>query len=227
MPPLTQRCLAEFLGTAFLLLGVLGSGIMAQQLTEDVGLQLLQNAFATAGTLVAIIVAFSWVSGAHFNPIVSLVAALLGELRTGDALAYLGAQMSGACAGALLANGLFGLPILQWATTDRSANNLIVSEIVASIGLLLVIWGSMRGSSPSSTPFAVAAYIGGAYYFTSSTSFANPAVTVARSLSDTFAGIDPVSVPWFVLAQLVGALIGAWLIRVVFYQGGNHQSSPS
>ncbi len=215
-PGLTQRALAEFLGTALLLLGVIGSGIMAQRLSTDAGLQLLQNAFATAGVLAAIILAFAWVSGAHFNPAVTLTARLLGEVSTQTAAAYIGAQFAGGSTGAVLANLMFELDPINWSTTDRSGIHLWLAEVIATLGLLLVIWGVVRAGRADAAPYAVAAYIGGAYYFTSSTSFANPAVTVARTMSDTFAGIKPSSAPGFVLAQLIGALFAVGLIGVVF-----------
>lgn len=218
---LSQRLLAEFLGTMFLLVGVIGSGIMAQRLSSDVGLQLLQNALATAGVLVAVISAFAWVSGAHFNPAVTLAARLLGEISSRDAAAYCLSQVAGAVCGTVLANLMFDLPAVAWSTTDRSSPNLLLSEVVATVGLLLAIWGTQRSGHSSSIPIVVASYIGGAYYFTSSTSFANPAVTLARTLSDTFAGIAPASAPAFILCQLVGSGVAFVTIRVVFYTDAN------
>ncbi len=218
-PGLAQKALAEFLGTAFLLAGVLGSGIMAQRLSEDVGLQLFQNAFATAGVLAAIILAFGWVSGAHFNPAVTLAARLLGELTTKTAVVYVAAQVVGGIVGAIAANLMFELDAVNWSTHERSSANLLLSEVIATLGLLLIIWGVVRGGRADAAPYAVAAYIGGAYYFTSSTSFANPAVTIARTMSDTFAGIKPSSAPAFIVAQLVGVAIAVVLIGVVFTRG--------
>ncbi len=222
-PALRQRALAEFLGTHFLLVGVIGSGIMAQRLSDDVGLQLLQNAFATSGILAAIILAFGWISGAHFNPAVTLLARALDELDSTTAVAYLGAQLGGAISGALVANIMFDLPAVNLSTTERGSLNLLLGEVVATLGLLLIIWGVVRAGRADAAPYAVAAYIGGAYYFTSSTSFANPAVTVARTLSDTFAGIKPSSAPGFIVAQLLGTTLALVLIPVVFA----HDPSPT
>lgn len=216
MTSLPRRALAEFLGTAFLVAVVIGSGIMAVRLSpHDVGLQLLENAVATAFGLTALILAFGSVSGAHFNPVVSLVDWRLGGLRPRDLGAYAGAQVAGACVGAMVANLMFDLPAVDWSTKVRSGSGIWLAEVVATVGLLLVIIGSNRENARS-TPFAVGAYIGAAYFFTSSTSFANPAVTVGRMLSDTFAGIAPESVPAFVVAQLIGAVVGFALIRALF-----------
>lgn len=214
--PLSQQVLAEFIGTTMLLIGVIGSGIMAERLSTDVGLQLLQNALATAGVLVAIILTFAWVSGAHFNPAVTLTARLLGELETRQAVAFVAAQTAGAGAGACLANLMFDRSIVSFSTTERTGSHLFLAEVVATLGLLMVIWGVVRSGETQAVAYAVAAYIGGAYYFTSSTSFANPAVTLARTLSDSFAGISPSSVPGFIGAQLLGVGIAALLIRRVF-----------
>lgn len=213
---LAQRAAAEFIGSAFLLLGVLGSGIMATNLTDDVGLQLFQNAFATAGILAALIAAFSWVSGAHFNPAVSLLSRLLGEISTKTLGAYVGAQIAGAGLGAIAANVLFELPAIDFSERDRTGGNLVLSELIATVGLLVLIWGVVRSGKTQAVPLTVASYIGGAYYFTSSTAFANPAVTLARTLSDTFAGISPASVPGFLGAQFAGVLIALGIIRFVF-----------
>lgn len=216
MTSLPRRALAEFLGTAFLVAVVIGSGIMAVRLSpHDVGLQLLENAIATAFGLTALILAFGSVSGAHFNPVVSLVDWRLGGLRPRELGAYAGAQVAGACVGAMVANLMFDLPAVDWSTKVRSGSGIWLAEVVATVGLLLVIVGSNR-ENVRSTPFAVGAYIGAAYFFTSSTSFANPAVTVGRMLSDTFAGIAPRSAPAFVVAQLVGAVLGYALIRALF-----------
>jgi glycerol uptake facilitator-like aquaporin len=214
--PLPRRALAEFLGTGFLVAVVVGSGIMAVRLSpHDLGLELLENSVATAAGLVALILAFGSVSGAHFNPVVSLVDWRLGGLDTRELGAYVGAQLAGACIGCISANLMFDRAVVDWSTKVRSGSGLWFAEAVATVGLLLVIIGSNR-EHPRSTPFAVGAYIGAAYFFTSSTSFANPAVTVGRTLSDTFAGIAPESVPAFVLAQLAAAAIGLVLIRVLF-----------
>jgi len=195
---------AELIGTAFLLLAVVGSGIMAQRLCGgNIGLALLANALATGGALIALILAFGSVSGAHLNPVVTLAVAMRDK-SWNNALPYIVAQVLGALAGTALANLMFGLPAFTASHHERSGTALIVSEFVATFCLLAVIWGCAR-SRPAATPYAVAAYIVGAYWFTPSTSFANPAVTVARSLTDTFSGIRPLDVPLFIVAQIVGA----------------------
>lgn len=215
--PLARRVLAEFLGTAFLLVAVVGSGIAAQTLSpSDTGLALLENAIATGAALVAIILAVGSVSGAHLNPVVSAVDAVFGGLRRTDLAWYVVAQVVGAATGVLLANLMFGLPALNISTHVRSSPGLWLGEIIATLGLLLVVFGLVRSKNTQVAPFAVGAYITGAYFFTSSTSFANPAVTVARTLSDTFAGIAPSSVPGFVLAQVLGAVIACGVIRVLW-----------
>jgi arsenate reductase len=209
--------LAEAVGTGFLVAVVVGSGIAAQRLSPgDVGLQLFENAAATAAGLVALILAFGPVSGAHFNPVVTAADRLFGGLSTGDAAAYVAAQVGGGCAGAVVANLMFGEPAVAWSTRSRTGGGLWLAEVVATVGLLLVIFGVARSGRTSAAPFAVGAYIGSAYFFTASTSFANPAVTVARSLSDTFAGIKPSSVPAFVLFQVVGLAVGAGLVRALY-----------
>ena len=196
---------AEFVGTALLLLAVVGSGIMAQRLCgNNIGLMLLANAIATGGALMALILAFGPISGAHFNPVVTLVDAWQGGVSWVHVGPYIVAQILGALAGTALANGMFGLPLFFPSHHVRSGAPLLVSEFVATFGLLATIWGCVR-SRASATPYAVAAYIVGAYWFTPSTSFANPAVTIARSLTDTFAGIRPLDVPLFIIAQLLGA----------------------
>ena len=203
---LSQAVVAEFVATAFLLLAVVGSGIMAQRLCGgNVGLELLANAIATGGALIALILAFGPVSGAHMNPAVTLVDAWQGGMKWAAVAPYVIAQVAGALAGTALANGMFGLPLFFASHHERSGAPLVVSEFAATFGLLATIWGCVR-SRPAATPYAVAAYIVGAYWFTPSTSFANPAVTLARSLTDTFAGIRPVDVPLFIVAQLGGAL---------------------
>ena len=214
---LPRRALAEGVGTGLLIVAVIGSGIMATQLSpDDVGLQLLENAFATAGALVALILMFGAVSGAHFNPIVTLVDKFTGTVKWKDAGVYIVAQTIGACVGAVIANLMFELPAIEFSTKDRSSPAFWLSEVVATVTLLLVIHGCVRTGKANVVPFAVAAWIGGAYWFTSSTSFANPAVTIARSLSDSFAGIAPSSVPMFIAAQLVGLVIAVALIRFFF-----------
>jgi arsenate reductase len=214
---LARRLAAEALGTAFLIVAVIGSGIMATRLSpDDVGLQLLENAAATAGALVGLILMFGAVSGAHFNPVVTLTDRLLGTTSTGDTVAYVAAQVVGGCLGAVVANLMFELPAVEWSTKERSSPALWLSEVVATVGLLLVIQGCVRTGRARAVPFAVGAWIGGAYWFTSSTSFANPAVTVARTLSDTFAGIAPSSAPAFIVMQLVGAVVAFGLIRLFY-----------
>ncbi len=214
--PDVRRLTGEFVGTAFLLAAVVGSGIMAENLTDDVGLQLLQNAFATAGVLVALILAFGSVSGAHFNPAVTLTDRWFGGIDTPTAVWYIAAQTAGGIVGVMAANIMFDLRAIEWSTKDRSSPNLVFAEGIATLGLLLVIFGVVRSGRTSAVPFAVGGYIAGAYYFTSSTSFANPAVTIARMFSDTFAGIRPASAPAFIAAQLVAVVVGIALIHVLF-----------
>jgi glycerol uptake facilitator-like aquaporin len=207
---LARRAGAEALGAAMLVATVIGSGIMAQQLSpDDVGLQLLENAFATAAALAAIILTIGPISGAHLNPVVTLVDIGLGRRPAREAPVYIGAQVLGACFGAVVANAMFALPLVEASTKVRTGGPLWVGEVVATFGLVLVIFAMTRGGEHPHVPFAVAGYIAGAYWFTSSTSFANPAVTVGRTLSDSFAGIAPASAPGFVAAQLVGAAL-AW-----------------
>jgi glycerol uptake facilitator-like aquaporin len=214
---LVRRLIAEGLGTAFLLIAVVGSGIMARQLSpSDVGLQLLENAAATAGALIGLILMFGAVSGAHFNPVVTLVDRASGSISNRDASCYIGAQVVGGCIGTIIANLMFELPAVEWSTKSRSSGALWLSEVVATVGLLLVIHGCVRTGRASAVPFAVGAWIGGAYFFTSSTSFANPAVTIGRTLSDTFAGIKPSSAPMFIVMQLLGAAVAFVLIRVLY-----------
>jgi arsenate reductase len=214
---LSRRVAAEALGTSLLVVAVIGSGIMASRSSPgDIGLQLLENAVATAGALVALILMFGAVSGAHLNPVVTLVDRSFRAISTRDAGLYIAAQVAGACVGAFVANVMFGRPAFEWSTTTRSSGGLWLSEVVATAGLLVVIHGCVRGGRAAAVPFAVAAWIGGAYWFTSSTSFANPAVTIGRMLSDTFAGIKPSSAPMFIVMQLVGATIAIVLIRFFF-----------
>jgi glycerol uptake facilitator-like aquaporin len=214
---LARRLTAEALGTGLLVLAVVGSGIMASRLSpDDVGLQLLENAAATAGALVALIWMLGAVSGAHFNPLVTLLDRSFGAISTGDASLYLAAQVAGGCLGAIVANLMFDLPAIDWSTKVRSSGGLWLSEVVATAGLLLVIHGCVRSGRANVVAVAVGVWIGGAYFFTSSTSFANPAVTVARTLSDSFAGIAPSSAPMFILMQLVGAGIALVLIRYLY-----------
>jgi len=213
--PLARAAAIEFVATAFLLIAVVGSGIMAERLSGgNVALALLANAIATGGALLALILAFGPQSGAHMNPAVSFAAAALDELRWDHALAYALAQVAGAIAGVLIAHVMFELPVLQLSAHVRAGYGQWVAEAVATFGLLVVIWGSRAHQAPV-TPFAVAAYITGAYWFTASTSFANPAVTLARSLSDTFAGIRPADAPGFMLAQAAGTLLALAFLRAV------------
>ena len=222
---LARRLGAEALGTAFLIVAVIGSGIMASRLSPgDIGLQLFENAFATAGALVGLILMFGAVSGAHFNPLVTITDRMLGTVTTRDTGLYVVAQIIGGCLGAMLANVMFELPAIDLSTKHRSSGALWVSEIVATVGLLLVINGCVRSGRASAVPFAVGAWIAGAYWFTSSTSFANPAVTIARTLSDTFAGIAPSSAPMFIVMQLVGMVIAFGLIR--FFYPHVHEEQP-
>jgi glycerol uptake facilitator-like aquaporin len=231
-----RRLLGEFLGTTFLVAAVIGSGIMASRLSpNDAGLQLLENAAATAAALVAIILAIGPVSGAHLNPVVTLADRLFGGLCSREAAGYIGAQLAGGGAGAVMANLMFAMPAVQLSTQVRSSGGLWFAEVVATFGLLLVIFGVVRSGRASAAPFAVGAYIGSAYFFTASTSFANPAVTAARMLSNTFAGIRPSSVPAFVVAQLVGAALAVLVIRVLYPSVSRyaadvvvpHQADPS
>ena len=220
-PPLGPRLLAEAIGSAFLLIGIVGSGIMAQSLSpNDVGLQLLENAAATTGVLIGIIIMFATVSGAHFNPVVTLVDRMLGSMSTKDAVAYVFAQLAGGCIGTMLANVMFmeqtGRGIIFISAKPRCSGPLWVSEVISTIGLLLIIHGAIRYGKPYVVAVAVGVWIGGAYFFISSTSFANPMVSVARTLSDTFAGIEPVSAALFIVMQLIGAVIGFFLIRYLF-----------
>jgi glycerol uptake facilitator-like aquaporin len=213
---LMRRLVAEALGTCLLIIAVIGSGIMATNLSTDVGVQLLANSAATVGALIGLILMFGAVSGAHFNPAVTFVDRLLGSITTRVATLYAVAQTIGGCIGTVIANVMFSLPIVELSTKVRSSGALWLSEVVATIGLLLVIHGCVRTGRASAVPFAVGAWIGGAYWFTSSTSFANPAVTVARMLSNTFAGIKPSSAPMFIVMQLIGAAIAFGLIRFLY-----------
>jgi arsenate reductase len=217
--PLARKAFAELLGTALLVAAVVGSGIAAQRLSpHDTGLELLENALATGAALVAIILAVGPVSGAHLNPAVSAVDAAFGGLRRTELAAYVAAQVGGGIAGAIIANAMFGNGPISIATHDRSSGNLWLSEVVATFGLLLVVFGVVRARRATAAPFAVGAYITAAYFFTSSTSFANPAVTVARMFSDSFSGIAPGSVAPFVAAQVVGAALAYAAVRMLWPQ---------
>ena len=213
MLSLSKRLVAEFAGTALLLAAVVGSGIMAERLAGgNVAIALLANSLATGGVLVCLIVALGPISGAHFNPAVSLSDALAGGISRLEYCYYTIAQVAGAVTGVLAAHAMFGLPAIAFSHHVRSGPSQWFAEFVATFGLLLVIWGCVRFSSQF-TAFAVAGYIVGAYWFTASTSFANPAVTIARSLSDTFAGIRPIDVPAFLVAQLCGAVAATFLFQ--------------
>lgn len=208
-----RRLVAEAIGTMLLLAAVVGSGIMADRLSGgNQAIALLANTIATGAALIALILTFGWVSGAHFNPAVSIADAFQGGLSWADAGAYIVAQLLGAFLGVGLAHVMFGAPLYSWSTHARAGSAQIVSEGVATFGLLSVIWGCAR-TRPNAVAFAVGAYITAAYWFTSSTSFANPAVTLARALTDTFAGIRPLDVPGFITAQLAGGMAATLLFR--------------
>lgn len=216
-PDLARKALAECCGTAFLVAVVVGSGIAASRLSpNDVGLQLFENAAATAGGLIALILAFGPVSGGHFNPVVSVADCMFGGIDRRELPIYIGAQIAGAISGSIVANLMFEVDAVSWSTHERSTHGLLISEVVATVGLLVVIFGVVRSGRSSAAPFAVGAYIGSAYFFTSSTSFANPAVTIGRMFSDTFAGIDPSSVPAFIACQLAGMVLAVLLIRALY-----------
>jgi arsenate reductase len=214
---LWRRLTAEFLGSALLAAVVIGSGIAAAQLSPGaVGLELLENAAATAAGLYAIILMFGPVSGGHFNPVVSLADAVFGGLRWRDAAAYLPAQVAGCVAGAVLANLVFAEPAMSISVHRRASGAHLLSEVLATAGLVLVIFALARTGRAATAPAAVGAYIGAAYWFTSSTSFANPAITVGRMFSSTFAGIAPSSAPGFIAAQLAGGAVACAIIRALY-----------
>lgn len=230
--PLARRAAAELVGTAALVAVVVGSGIQATELTKDVGLQLLANSTATVFGLGVLILLLGPVSGAHFNPAVTL-AEWWNTRRDGtgvnarEAAIYIPAQIAGGIGGAILADAMFGLPLVEWSTHDRSAGNLLLAEVVATAGLVMLIFGLARANQLRFAPVAVASYIGAAYWFTASTSFANPAVTIGRAFTDTFAGIAPGSVPGFIGAQLVGAVVGLALVAVIFGRGRDESAGDS
>jgi glycerol uptake facilitator-like aquaporin len=212
-----RRILAEFLGSAFLAAVVIGSGIAAQRLSPgQTGLELLENSAATAAGLFTIILMFGPVSGGHFNPVVSFVDAAFGGLSWRDAAAYLPAQVAGCAAGAVLANLMFALPAVSISAKHRATPAHFLSEIIATLGLMLVIFALARSGRGRSAPAAVGAYIGAAYWFTSSTSFANPAITIGRMFSDTFAGIAPSSAPAFIGAQILGGALAMGIIKALY-----------
>ncbi len=220
-PTLSQRLVAELIGTAFLVTAVVGSGIAAARLSpNDVGLQLLVNSLITGAALIALILALQPVS-ASFNPVVTTVERLLGAITTAEAAALIAAQIVGGTIGTVLANVMFDLPAIDLSTTERTGNGLWLAEVVATFGLVLIVFGSLRSARVESVAFAVGGYIAAAYWFTSSTSFANPAVTIARMFSDTFAGIQPGSVPMFIGMQIIGG--GLAFVAVKFL----YPSSPA
>ncbi|MFD9209509.1 aquaporin [Streptomyces sioyaensis] len=224
-PPLVARAAAELVGTAALVAVVVGSGIQATELTRDVGLQLLANSIATVFGLGVLITLLGPVSGAHFNPAVTLAEWWTARRGGGsgvslrEAAVYLPAQIAGAIMGAVLADAMFGEPLVKWSTHARSDGNLLLGEVVATAGLILLVFGLARTDRLRFAPVAVASYIGAAYWFTSSTSFANPAVTIGRAFTDTFAGIAPGSITGFVGAQLAGAVVGLALVALIFTNG--------
>ncbi len=212
-----RRLLAEFVGSALLAAVVVGSGIAAQQLSPgQTGLELLENAAATAAGLFTIILMVGPVSGAHFNPVVSFVDAAFGGLTWADAVAYLSAQVTGCVGGVVLANLMFGGNAISISTKHRASGAHWLAEVVATVGLLLVIFSLARSGRGRMAPAAVGAYIGSAYFFTSSASFANPAITIGRMFSNSFAGIQPASAPGYIVAQIVGGGVGYVLIRAFY-----------
>ncbi|MEL6551291.1 MAG: aquaporin [Pseudomonadota bacterium] len=212
---MTRKLIAEALGTALLLVSVVASGIMAETLTDDVALALLANAVATGAMLFVIITVLGPISGAHFNPAVTLAFALRGEITASAAILYVLCQVAGGLSGVIAAHAMFAQELLQLSTTARATPNLWVSEAIATFGLLFVIFGGLR-ANPQAVPALVAFYITGAYFFTSSTSFANPAVTIARSFTDTFSGIAPGNAPAFIAVQLLTALIATHALSRLF-----------
>ena len=216
MPEVLRKAFAELLGTMLLVATVVGSGIAAQRLSpDDTGLQLLENSVVTGAALVALILALGPVSAA-FNPVITLVERALGAVTTAEAGAYIAAQLVGGCAGAVLANLMFELPAVELSSHDRTGSGLWLGEVVATFGLVLVVFGVIRSQHANQIAYAVGGFITAAYWFTSSTSFANPAVTVARTLSDTFAGIAPGSAPGFVLMQLIGGALALGAVLLLY-----------
>src|SRR3954451_5634481 len=217
LPLLHRQALAEFLGSAGLVAVVIGSGIATQRLSpHDVGLELLENALVTGAGLVALILAFGPVSGAHFNPVVTLADRAFAGVGNRQVAVYLPAQLAGGVVGAMLANLMFGLDAINVSTHQRSSGGLWLSEALATFGLIVLIFGLVRAGKAALAPFAVGAYITAAYWWSSSTSFANPMIDLARTLSDTFAGIAPASVPMFVLMQLAGGAAGVAAVAVLY-----------
>lgn len=210
-----KKLFSEFLGTLTLVAIVVGSGIMATSLSQDVGIQLLINTISTVFGLLVLIQIFAPISGAHFNPVVTMVDLIEGNVSFSQFIQYAVVQILGAVSGAALANAMYGLPMIEAATKLRSGGNLYLGEIVATAGLILIINLLVKQKKSMLIPAMVAAWIGSAYFFTSSTSFANPAVTIGRTLSDSFAGIAPSCAPRFIAAQILGALIGLGLTKVL------------
>ena len=217
---LGRQALAEFLGSAGLVTIVIGSGIAAQRLSHDVGLELLENALVTGAGLVALILAFGPVSGAHFNPAVTLADRVFGGVTTREVLVYLPAQIAGGVVGAIAANLMYGLDAVSISTHHRAGVGLWLSEALATFGLIVLIFGLVRDGRTALAPFAVGAYITAAYWWSSSTSFANPMIDIARMLSNTFAGIAPASVPMFLLMQLIGAAAAVVAVHVLYPELG-------
>jgi len=210
-----RKWLAEYIGTATLVCVVVGSGIMGTNLSKDSGIALLINAFSTIFALALLILIIAPISGAHFNPAVSLVQVLRREMNAVEFLSFISAQIAGAISGAIIANVMFDLEAIQISTNERVSTGTLVGEVIATAGLITVIFVLVARSQDRLIPVAVAAWIGSAYFFTSSTSFANPAVTIGRVFSDTFAGINPASVLPFIIAQLIGAMLGVALVKGV------------
>jgi glycerol uptake facilitator-like aquaporin len=215
---LARQAVAEFLGSAGLVAVVIGSGIAAQRLSTDPGLQLLENALVTGAGLVALILAFGPVSGGHFNPVVTLADRAFGGVSTRQVAVYIPAQLVGGAIGAIAANLMFALPAVSISTHARSSAGLWLSEVLATFGLIVLIFGLVRAGRGGLAPFAVGAYIAAAYFWSSSTSFANPMIAAARTLSDTFAGIAPASVPLFVLMQLIGGALAVGTVFLIYPQ---------
>lgn len=217
MTRLARQALAEFLGSAGLVAVVIGSGIAAQRLSpHDIGLQLLENAVVTGAGLVALILALGPVSGGHFNPIVTLADRAFGGVSSRQVAAYLPAQIAGGCVGAVLANLMYALDAVSISTRDRSGGGLWLSEALATFGLVVLVFGLVRAGRTAMAPFAVGAYITAAYWWSSSTSFANPMIDIARMLSNTFAGIAPSSAPMFVLMQFAGGAVAVFVVRALY-----------
>ena len=215
MIKILRKWLAEFIGTATLVCVVIGSGIMGTNLSNDPGIALLINAFSTIFVLALLILIIAPISGAHFNPAVSLIQVIRREMSAVEFLSFISAQIAGAITGAIIANLMYDLPAIQISTHERVSTGTLVGEVIATAGLITVIFVLVARAQEKLIPVAVAAWIGSAYFFTSSTSFANPAVTIGRVFSDTFAGINPESVMPFIVAQLIGAMLGVALVRGV------------